>query len=137
MHRGVLQVGAIEFDSVSGTIVSFGRPVHMTPGEFQIFKVLIMAPGRVFSREQLAETIWGHTHTVDVRTVDQKIRRIRSALNRGPAPDPIKSVRGLGYKFAETYADDFQVWIARGKHRLHMSEIVERRKRMSKFQTDN
>lgn len=136
MHDRVLQVGAIEFDRQAGTLVCLGRPVRLAPGELQIFTLLISAPGQVFSREQLATAIWGNEPSADLRTVDQKIRRIRSALNRGPAPDPIKSVRGLGYKFGETYANDFQVWLAKGKHRLHISEIVERRKRMPKFLTD-
>lgn len=130
-------VGAIEFDRQAGTVVCLGRPVRLARGELQIFTLLISAPGQVFSREQLAAAIWGDEPSADLRTVDQKIRRIRSALNRGLAPDPIKSIRGVGYKFAETYEDEYEAWATKGKRRLHMSEIVERRKRISKTLADN
>ena len=73
----------------------------MGPTEFRLLCVLIEHPGRVFSREQLREAVWGHNLLVGPRTIDVYIRRLRKALNRPGASDPIRTVRSVGYAIDE------------------------------------
>jgi two-component system phosphate regulon response regulator PhoB len=61
------------------------------------------SPGRVFSREQLLDGVWGRDADLDERTVDVHVGRLRKVLTRGGSPDPIRTVRGAGYAFDETY----------------------------------
>jgi two-component system phosphate regulon response regulator PhoB len=61
------------------------------------------APGRVFTREQLLDGVWGRDVYVDERTVDVHIGRLRRAVNRGRSRDPIRTVRGAGYSFNEQF----------------------------------
>jgi two-component system phosphate regulon response regulator PhoB len=61
------------------------------------------SPGRVFAREQLLNGVWGNDVYIDERTVDVHIGRLRKALNRPSRPDPIRTVRGAGYSFDETF----------------------------------
>jgi two-component system phosphate regulon response regulator PhoB len=74
-----------------------GRDVHLGPTEFRLLRHLLQHPGRVFSREQLLDAVWGHDVYVEPRTVDVHIRRLRKALNTGPEPDLIRTVRAAGY----------------------------------------
>ena len=60
-------------------------------------------PGRVFTRDQLLNAVWGHDIYVDDRTVDVHVGRLRKSLNRGRARDPIRTVRGTGYAFDERF----------------------------------
>jgi two-component system phosphate regulon response regulator PhoB len=64
----------------------------------------MQSPGRVFSREQLLDGVWGHDVYIDERTVDVHVGRLRKAINRPRKPDPIRTVRGSGYSFDETFA---------------------------------
>jgi two-component system, OmpR family, phosphate regulon response regulator PhoB len=80
------------------------RDVHLGPTEFRLLDVLMQRPGRVFSREQLLDRVWGHDVYVEVRTVDVHIGRLRKALNRRGDRDPIRTVRSSGYALDETYA---------------------------------
>ena len=61
------------------------------------------SPGRVFSREQLLDGVWGRDVYIDERTVDVHVGRLRKALNRGRESDPIRTVRGSGYSFDERF----------------------------------
>jgi two-component system, OmpR family, phosphate regulon response regulator PhoB len=80
------------------------RDVHLGPTEFRLLDVLMQRPGRVFSREQLLDRVWGHDVYVEVRTVDVHIGRLRKAINRRGDRDPIRTVRSSGYALDETYA---------------------------------
>jgi two-component system, OmpR family, phosphate regulon response regulator PhoB len=80
------------------------RDIHLGPTEFRLLDTLIQRPGRVFSREQLLDRVWGQDVYVEVRTVDVHIGRLRKALNRGGDRDPIRTVRSSGYALDETYA---------------------------------
>ncbi len=73
------------------------KPIHLGPTEFRLLRFLLQHPGRVFSREQLLDQVWGHDVYVEVRTVDVHIRRLRRALNVKKAPDLIRTVRAAGY----------------------------------------
>jgi two-component system phosphate regulon response regulator PhoB len=74
-----------------------GDPVHLGPTEFRLLKTLMEKPGRVFSREQLLDRVWGRDVYVEIRTVDVHIRRLRKALNVNGRPDLIRTVRAAGY----------------------------------------
>jgi two-component system phosphate regulon response regulator PhoB len=63
----------------------------------------MQSPGRVFSREQLLDGVWGREVHIDERTVDVHVGRLRKALNRGRGADPIRTVRGSGYSLDERY----------------------------------
>ena len=74
-----------------------GRPVHLGPTEFRLLRHFLQHPGRVFSREQLLDAVWGHDAEVEMRTVDVHIRRLRKALNADGGRDLVRTVRSVGY----------------------------------------
>ena len=80
------------------------REVRLAPTEFRLLDVLLQRPGRVYSREQLLDRVWGRDVYVDPRTVDVHVGRLRKALNRGREKDPIRTVRASGYALDETYS---------------------------------
>lgn len=73
------------------------RDVHLGPTEFRLLRHFLQHPGRVFSREQLLDMVWGHDVYVEPRTVDVHIRRLRKALNEPEELDLIRTVRSAGY----------------------------------------
>ena len=74
------------------------RPrVHLGPTDYRLLEFLMQSPGRVFSREQLLNNVWGDDVYIDDRTVDVHIGRLRKSLNSGRDQDPIRTVRGAGY----------------------------------------
>ena len=79
------------------------RDIHLGPTEFRLLDALMQRPGRVFSREQLLDRVWGQDVYVEIRTVDVHIGRLRKALNRRGDRDPIRTVRSSGYAIDETY----------------------------------
>jgi two-component system phosphate regulon response regulator PhoB len=79
------------------------RDVHLGPTEFRLLEYLLEKPGRVFSRAQLLDGVWGLSVEIDERTVDVHVGRLRKALSRGRERDPIRTVRGTGYSFDETF----------------------------------
>ncbi len=81
------------------------RDIHLGPTEFRLLDVLMQRPGRVFSREQLLDRVWGQDVYVEIRTVDVHVGRLRKALNRRGEHDPIRTVRSSGYALDETYAN--------------------------------
>lgn len=99
-----LVVGALELDRETHRVRRAGRELHLGPTEFRLLEFLMQSPGRVFSREQLLDGVWGHNVYVDERTVDVHIGRLRKAINRGKVKDPIRTVRGAGYAFDDQFA---------------------------------
>ena len=100
----LLIAGDIELDRVSHRIRRSGREIHLGPTEFKLLEFLMQSPGRVFSREQLLDGVWGHNVYIDERTVDVHVGRLRKAINRPRQSDPIRTVRGSGYSFDEMFA---------------------------------
>ena len=92
-----VQCGDIQMDRVSHRVRRGAREVHLGPTEFRILDHLMQHPGRVFSREQLLDAVWGSDVYVEARTVDVHIGRLRKALAVGEEPDPIRTVRSAGY----------------------------------------
>lgn len=89
--------GDIVMDRVAHRVKRGPREVHLGPTEFRILDHLMQHPGRVFSREQLLNAVWGSDVYVEARTVDVHIGRLRKALMVGDETDPIRTVRSAGY----------------------------------------
>jgi two-component system, OmpR family, phosphate regulon response regulator PhoB len=100
----VLAAGNLEVDRETHRVRRAGQELHLGPTEFKLLEFLMQSPGRVFSREQLLDSVWGHDVYIDERTVDVHVGRLRRALNLPDQPDPIRTVRGTGYSFDETFA---------------------------------
>ncbi|MBB4304919.1 two-component system phosphate regulon response regulator PhoB [Rhodobium orientis] len=100
----ILQAGDLELDRETHRVRRSGREIHLGPTEFRLLEFLMQSPGRVFSREQLLDGVWGHDVYVDERTVDVHVGRLRKAINRGKVRDPIRTVRGAGYAFNDQFA---------------------------------
>lgn len=90
-------IGDLTMDRVSHRVHRGERDVHLGPTEFRILDHLMQHPGRVFSREQLLDAVWGSDVYVEARTVDVHIGRLRKALMVGTESDPIRTVRSAGY----------------------------------------
>jgi two-component system phosphate regulon response regulator PhoB len=89
--------GDITMDRVAHRVRRSGREIHLGPTEFRLLDYLMQHPGRVFSREQLLDAVWGSDVYVEARTVDVHIGRLRKALNNDDEVDPIRTVRSAGY----------------------------------------
>ena len=89
--------GDLVIDRAAHRVKRGAREVHLGPTEFRLLDYLIQHPGRVFSREQLLDAVWGSDVYVEARTVDVHIGRLRKALNEAQEDDPIRTVRSAGY----------------------------------------
>jgi two-component system phosphate regulon response regulator PhoB len=92
----VLKVGPIELDPVTHDVRIAGVPTQLRPLEYKLLQLLVSEPGRVFTREELLEQVWGLRGDIHTRTVDVHVRRLRVSL--GPAADVIETVHGFGYR---------------------------------------
>jgi two-component system, OmpR family, phosphate regulon response regulator PhoB len=99
----VLAFGDIEIDREKKRVSRGGRPIDLGPTEYRLLEFLMERPGRVFSREQLLDGVWGSEIYIDERTVDVHVGRLRKALNRGHDTDPIRTVRGAGYALDDRF----------------------------------
>jgi len=97
----VLEVGDIVLDREAHRVLRNGREVRLGPTEYRLLEFFLESPGRVFSRTQLLDGVWGRDVYVDERTVDVHIGRLRKALIRGKENDPIRTVRGSGYALGD------------------------------------
>ena len=95
----VIRVGDIEVDSQAFRVKREGESIHLGPTEFRLLDHFVRHPGRVFSREQLLDAVWGRDVYVEARTVDVHIGRLRKALKKSGKSDPIRTVRSAGYAF--------------------------------------
>ena len=93
----VLEVGDITLDPERHRVHRAGIELHLGPTEYRILATFMERPGRVWSREQLLDRVWGQNIHVDLRTVDVHIGRLRKALRMTGSSDPIRTVRGAGY----------------------------------------
>ena len=97
----VLKIADIELDRAAHRVTRGLRQVRLGPTEFKLLEFLMESSGRVMSRTQLLDGVWGRDAFVDERTVDVHIGRLRKALIRGNERDPIRTVRSAGYVFGE------------------------------------
>jgi two-component system phosphate regulon response regulator PhoB len=87
----------VSMDLAAHRIYRDEQPIHIGPTEYRLLRHFMEQPGRVFSREQLLDAVWGHDVYVELRTVDVHIRRLRKALNQNGGQDLIRTVRSAGY----------------------------------------
>ena len=99
----VLAVGDLTLDRRTKRVTRGPRDVNLSPTEFRLLEHFLQTPGRVYSRAQLLDQVWGRDNFVDERTVDVHVGRLRKALSRGREPDPIRTVRGMGYSLDERF----------------------------------
>lgn len=92
-----LNHGDIVIDRVAHRVRRSGQEIHLGPTEFRLLDHLMQHPGRVFSREQLLDAVWGSDVYVEARTVDVHVGRLRKALNVEGTINPIRTVRSAGY----------------------------------------
>ena len=92
-----VSVGDITVDRAAHKVLRDGQEIHLGPTEFRLLDYFIQHPGRVFSREQLLNMVWGSDVYVEVRTVDVHVGRLRKALRQNGGEDPIRTVRSAGY----------------------------------------
>ncbi|MFD7580322.1 response regulator [Kitasatospora sp. NPDC059811] len=92
--------GDLVLDRAALTVAKRGTPLPLAPGELRLLLELSAAPGRVFSREQLLDSVWGLSRQEDIRLVDAGVNRLRAKLEDNPsAPRYLQTVRGFGYRF--------------------------------------
>jgi two-component system, OmpR family, alkaline phosphatase synthesis response regulator PhoP len=98
----VFEFKGLHIDFKSYEVTVDGKRVDLSPTEFRLLKFLSRNPGRVYSREQILDRVWGDEAFVEPRTVDVHIRRLRSRIEHDESsPDYIVTVRGAGYKFMD------------------------------------
>ena len=95
--KGMLAWRDIAMDQDAHRVTRNGRPLHLGPTEYRMLEFLLQHPGRVFSREQLLDAVWGRDIHVEPRTVDVHVRRLRKAVNGDNKADLIRTVRSAGY----------------------------------------
>jgi two-component system phosphate regulon response regulator PhoB len=95
--KGHLTFHDITMDLSAHRVQRNGRPIHLGPTEFRLLEFLMQHPGRVFSREELLDAVWGPDIHVEPRTVDVHIRRLRKSINAAQELDIVRTVRAAGY----------------------------------------
>ena len=98
-----LEAGDLHLDRSSHRVRRSGRELHLGPTEFRLLEFLMERPGRVFSRAQLLDHVWGMDSEIDERTVDVHVGRLRKAINKPRERDPVRTIRGAGYSFDENF----------------------------------
>ena len=91
-----LRVGELEIDPVSHDVTVAGSPISLRPLEYKLLALLVGSPGKVYSREDLLDEVWGMRAGINARTVDVHVRRLRMSL--GAAADVVETVHGFGYR---------------------------------------
>lgn len=93
----VLSVGDLTLDATAHKASRAGHRLTLGPTEFRLLKFFMEHPGRVFSRTQLLDAVWGTDSEIELRTVDVHIRRLRKGIELIGTPDPVRTVRSAGY----------------------------------------
>ncbi len=99
----VIAIGDLRLDRTTRRVHRGPREVRLGPTEFRLLECLMRSPGRVYGRDQLLDQVWGRDAEIDDRTVDVHVGRLRKAVASGAEIDPIRTVRGAGYSFDETF----------------------------------
>jgi two-component system phosphate regulon response regulator PhoB len=100
-HANILTYAGLVMDLASHRVTRDGRSCHLGPTEYRLLRFLMEHPGRVYSREQLLDAVWGRDIYVELRTVDVHVRRLRKAINGPGEEDLIRTVRSAGYALDE------------------------------------
>jgi two-component system phosphate regulon response regulator PhoB len=99
----VLALGDLALDRRTRRVTRGTRDINLSPTEFRLLEHLMQSPGRVYTRSQLLDAVWGREIYIDERTVDVHVGRLRKSLTRGREADPIRTVRSMGYAFDERF----------------------------------
>jgi two-component system, OmpR family, response regulator len=100
--KAVVKAGGITIDPERRSVVLDGRPLELTAKEFELLHYLAQNPGRVYTREQLLDFVWGYNHSGYEHTVNSHVNRLRGKIEKDPTnPVFVRTVWGVGYKFAE------------------------------------
>ena len=96
----VIDLGRVQIDLAGHRVLRDGRPVPLKPKAFELLAFLVRHPGRIFTRDQLLEHVWGYDYAGETRTVDVHVHWLRSEIEEDPgAPVFLHTVRGVGYGF--------------------------------------
>jgi two-component system response regulator MtrA len=99
----LVQIGDLSIDVQGHQVCRDGVPIPLTPLEFDLLNTLARSPARVFTRDELLETVWGYRHTSDTRLVNVHVQRLRAKIEHDPdQPEILLTVRGIGYKAGTT-----------------------------------
>lgn len=99
-EEDIIVKGDLVIDSNSFSIRVRNEDVDFTPKEFELLRLLATHPGKVYTRDELLEKIWGYEYPGDTRTVDVHVRHLRQKIEKDPAnPEYIETLRGIGYRF--------------------------------------
>ena len=98
-----LNAGDLDLDRETRRVRRGERDIDLSSTLFRLLEILMEKPGRVFSRAQLLDRVWGQYAEIDDRTVDVYVGRLRKALSKGRERDPIRTVRSVGYAFDERF----------------------------------
>ena len=102
-----LRIGDLEVSTLSHQVSRDGKPVNLTPLEFDLLVALAKRPKQVLTREALLEEVWGYRHAADTRLVNVHVQRLRSKVEHDPEhPEIVVTVRGVGYRAGEQAAGD-------------------------------
>ncbi len=103
---GIIHAGQLVIDTLKRTVFCRGKPIDLTAKEFELLSHFATNPGRVFSRAQLLDTVWGYGHDGYEHTVNSHMNRLRAKIEEDPSsPEYILTVWGVGYKFSEKMAN--------------------------------
>ncbi|MFP4311008.1 MAG: winged helix-turn-helix domain-containing protein, partial [Nitriliruptoraceae bacterium] len=101
-EEGPVEASGVRVDRVRHEVQVDGQVVDLPPKEFDLLAFLVEHAGRVLTRGQLIDEVWGSDYVGDTKTLDVHIRRLRTRVERDPhAPERIQTVRGVGYRFAD------------------------------------
>ena len=96
----VIESGDLKLDGESRRLFILGKEINLTAKEFDLLELLVMNPGKVYSRENLLNIVWGYEYPGDVRTVDVHVRRLREKIEKNPSePKYVHTKWGVGYYF--------------------------------------
>jgi DNA-binding response OmpR family regulator len=98
-RQNILSAGPLRLDRITREVTCGDRQVELTAGEFNLLEYLMRSPGRVFTRTQILEHVWGYDFNPSTNVVDVAIQRLRKKLDPLEAAQWIESVRGVGYRF--------------------------------------
>jgi DNA-binding response OmpR family regulator len=98
----VLQSGDLNVNLITREVVLAGRPVHLTAREFNLLEYLMRSPGRVLTRTQILEHVWGYDFDPTTNLIDVHVQRLRKKITVDGQEPPIETVRGVGYRFKKS-----------------------------------
>jgi DNA-binding response OmpR family regulator len=101
-RQNILSVGALKLDRITREVTSQDQAVELTNREFNLLEYLMRSPGRVFTRTQILEHVWGYDFNPNTNVVDVCIQRIRKKIDPGDEMGWIESIRGVGYRFRKS-----------------------------------